>query len=66
MWSLRVRAASMTPGWSHSLTVDPWGNVLLDLGQGEATGVVEMDLSRIAELRETCQLRDSASLVTRR
>ncbi len=37
--------------YGHSLIVDPWGDVLLDLGRGEATGVVEMDAERLAEVR---------------
>ena len=37
--------------WGHSLIVDPLGEVLLDLGRGEATGVVEVDPERIAAVR---------------
>lgn len=38
--------------YGHSLVVDPWGEVLLDLG-GEAPGLgfAEVDLARIAEVR---------------
>jgi predicted amidohydrolase len=38
--------------YGHSLAVDPWGEVLLDMG-GDAPGVafVEVDLQRIAEVR---------------
>ena len=38
--------------YGHSLAVDPWGNVLLDMG-GEATGLgfVDLDLNRISEVR---------------
>lgn len=38
--------------YGHSLVVDPWGEVLLDLG-GEAPGLgfCDVDLSRIAEVR---------------
>ena len=38
--------------YGHSLVVDPWGRVLLDMG-GEATGVgfVELDLGQVAEVR---------------
>jgi predicted amidohydrolase len=38
--------------YGHSLAVDPWGDVLLDLG-GEVTGLgfVEINLARIAEVR---------------
>ncbi len=39
--------------YGHSLVVDPWGEVLLDMG-GEAPGLgfADIDLSRIAEVRE--------------
>lgn len=38
--------------YGHSLVVDPWGEVLLDMG-GEAPGLgfAEIDLNRIAEVR---------------
>jgi predicted amidohydrolase len=38
--------------YGHSLVVDPWGEVLLDLG-GEAAGLgfAEIDPVRIAEVR---------------
>jgi deaminated glutathione amidase len=38
--------------YGHSLVVDPWGDVLLDMG-GEAAGLgfVDLDLGRIAEVR---------------
>jgi predicted amidohydrolase len=39
--------------YGHSLVVDPWGEVLLDMG-GEAPGLgfAEIDLRRIAEIRK--------------
>lgn len=39
--------------YGHSLVVDPWGEVLLDMG-GEAPGLgfADIDLARIAEVRE--------------
>jgi predicted amidohydrolase len=48
--------------YGHSLVVDPWGEVVLDMG-GEAPGlgVIEIDLSRIAEIR-----RQLPSLANRR
>jgi deaminated glutathione amidase len=38
--------------YGHSLVIDPWGEVLLDMG-GEAPGLgfAELDLARIAEVR---------------
>ncbi len=39
--------------FGHSLVVDPWGEVLLDMGEGEEPGLAfaEIDLARIAEVR---------------
>ena len=38
--------------YGHSLVVDPWGEVLLDMGGGEPDlGFCEIDLGRIAEVR---------------
>jgi len=43
--------------YGHSLVVDPWGEVLLDMGgpedgSGPGLGFADIDLSRIAEVRE--------------
>jgi predicted amidohydrolase len=37
--------------FGHSLVIDPWGEVLLDMGRGEGLGFVELDLNRITEVR---------------
>ena len=38
--------------YGHSLVVDPWGEVLLDMGRDErAVGFAELDLARIGEVR---------------
>ena len=38
--------------YGHSLVVDPWGDVLLDMGGEDAgLGFVDLDLNRIAEVR---------------
>jgi len=38
--------------YGHSLVVDPWGEVLLDLGEGEKVGVVDIDLSKVADVKK--------------
>lgn len=38
--------------FGHSLVVDPWGDVILDMGEGEGLAVVELNLDRIQEVRE--------------
>jgi deaminated glutathione amidase len=37
--------------YGHSLVVDPWGEVLLDMGEGEGLRFVDLDLARLAEVR---------------
>jgi predicted amidohydrolase len=37
--------------FGHSLVVDPWGEVLLDMGEGEGLGYTEIDLARVDEVR---------------
>lgn len=35
----------------HSLAVDPWGEVLLDMGEAAGLGFVEIDPARVADVR---------------
>lgn len=37
--------------YGHSLVVDPWGEVLLDMGTDKGVGFAEIDLKRISEVR---------------
>ena len=37
--------------YGHSLVVDPWGEVLLDMGETAGLGFVEVDPARVAEAR---------------
>jgi predicted amidohydrolase len=37
--------------YGHSLTVDPWGEVLLDMGEVAGLRFVELDAARVAEVR---------------
>jgi predicted amidohydrolase len=37
--------------YGHSLVVDPWGELLLDMGEGSAVGFADIDRARIAEVR---------------
>lgn len=37
--------------YGHSLVVDPWGEVILDMGETPGLGFAEVDLGRIAEVR---------------
>ncbi|WP_019051590.1 carbon-nitrogen hydrolase family protein [Sphingobium xenophagum] len=37
--------------YGHSLVVDPWGEVLLDMGESGGLGLVDIDLTRLGEVR---------------
>lgn len=37
--------------YGHSLVIDPWGEVLLDMGEAPGLGFAELDLARIADVR---------------
>jgi deaminated glutathione amidase len=37
--------------YGHSLVVDPWGYVLLDMGEDEGVGFADLDLHQIEEVR---------------
>ena len=37
--------------FGHSLVVDPWGDVLLDMGKETGVGFAEVDLARISDVR---------------
>ncbi len=37
--------------FGHSLVVDPWGEVLLDMAEGTGVGFAELDMARLADVR---------------
>jgi len=37
--------------FGHSLVIDPWGEVLLDMGEQKGIGFADIELSRISEVR---------------
>ena len=37
--------------YGHSLVVDPWGEVLLDMGEGTGVGFADIDMARLADVR---------------
>jgi deaminated glutathione amidase len=37
--------------YGHSLVIDPWGDVLLDMGEGEGLGFAEIELNRVDDVR---------------
>ncbi len=47
--------------YGHSLVIDPWGDVLLDMGEGAGLGFATLDLARLGDVR-----RQLPSLANRR
>lgn len=45
--------------YGHSLVIDPWGEVVLDMGDDEGLGFAELDLGRLAEIRAQIPVRDN-------
>ena len=37
--------------YGHSLVIDPWGEVLLDMGESAGLGLVDVDLTRLGDVR---------------
>ena len=37
--------------FGHSLVVDPWGEILLDMGEGSGIGFADLDMDRLADVR---------------
>jgi predicted amidohydrolase len=37
--------------YGHSLAIDPWGEVLVDLGDAPGLGFVELDAARVDDVR---------------
>jgi predicted amidohydrolase len=44
--------------YGHSLVVDPWGEVLLDMGEDAGIGFAELDFDRIADVRSRIPVID--------
>lgn len=37
--------------YGHSMIIDPWGEILLEMGESPGVGLAEIDLDRVAEVR---------------
>lgn len=37
--------------WGHSLVIDPWGEIILDMGTESGLGYADIDLARVDEVR---------------
>ena len=50
--------------YGHSLVVDPWGDVLLDMGEGEGLAFVNLDLKRLDEVRAQIPVHQNSRAIT--
>lgn len=49
--------------WGHSMIIDPWGEILVDLGEGEKFGIAEISIEKVKEVRKRLNvIRDPASV----
>ncbi|OIQ24862.1 carbon-nitrogen hydrolase family protein [uncultured Vibrio sp.] len=39
--------------WGHSMIVSPWGEVVLDLEDNQSSGIADIDLHQVEEIRKT-------------
>jgi predicted amidohydrolase len=39
--------------FGHSLIIDPWGDILVDLKEGIKVGVADLDFSKIKHIRQS-------------
>lgn len=44
--------------YGHSLAIDPWGEVVLDMGEGAGLGYATIDLAKVAEVRSRIPVID--------
>ncbi|MEK6639018.1 MAG: carbon-nitrogen hydrolase family protein [Pseudomonadota bacterium] len=44
--------------FGHSLVVDPWGRILLEMGQGQGVGFAEIDLDLVTQARSQIPVLD--------
>ncbi len=42
--------------YGHSMIVDPWGEVLVEAGEGESLHLVDLDFSRVEEVRRSVKV----------
>ncbi len=49
--------------YGHSLVIDPWGDILLDMGAREGLGFAEIDLSCINEVRAQIPVRTNRRII---
>lgn len=51
--------SSSYKAYGHSLVADPWGEVLVEAGEGEETLYVDIDMAKVEEIRKRLPLLES-------
>jgi predicted amidohydrolase len=49
--------------FGHSLVVDPWGEVLLDMGKSEGLGFADIDTARLIDIRHQIPVHENARYI---
>lgn len=49
--------------WGHSMAIDPWGNILADLGTKEGYRTVDLNFSLLRDIRERMPIRNHRKLL---
>jgi len=49
--------------YGHSLLINPWGEVLIDLGEKEGVATFELDISEVEKVRKRMNVKPNISLV---
>lgn len=48
--------------WGHSMIIDPWGEILVELGKGPGVAVAEMDPALLSDIRKRMPVADHIRL----
>ncbi|MBV7257826.1 carbon-nitrogen hydrolase family protein [Pacificimonas sp. WHA3] len=51
--------------YGHSLVIDPWGEILLDMGTAAGSALCDIDLTRIGDVRRRLPSRDHRTHIAR-
>ncbi len=48
--------------WGHSMLIDPWGEIIAEIAQGEGIAIADIDLQALADIRQRMPIREHLSL----
>ena len=44
--------------WGHSMLIDPWGEIIAEIQQGEGVAIADIDLQALADIRRRMPIRE--------